>query len=307
MHSVERLEATRTDTSVANRLIARHSAPSVEPPFWGAFGAKWLDPARVAGVAIWLASTVAGPAVVQLLEGGRTRFEDELTPAVLMSTGLLSLMMAHFAPRAATRSKVVAWCLGGGVLLGALNAGLSLSLGVLMGGGSLPDAVVVMWIGATFGAVAGGPIGFAFGLAFLYPTLWSHRLRGGRSCASGEHMLVHAGGWLVVISAVIALCQLAARHPAALWSCLGIGVLGGAATLAGFALRARRRQWLVRIARGDVERWSVRDAWDDDDVSDLPPFGCGAEQAGLEVIVYEGAERGGPYRCESLVTPLARC
>lgn len=222
-------------------------------------------PARVTSLALVIASTASAPTVLVILglDGERSFYVP-----VMISTTILSAIVAYFAPRARTIGRSVAWCLVGAALLGALNVGVGAAIMALSEGQSLGAAARLFLVGTFYGGVLGAPAGVVFGVAFLIPACATVRARALGSHAALERIFLIVGGWLTVVAIIDLGATGTSPHGAAAWAAALIGAL---ALLLGLASTVHRARWLRRVETGRVKGWAIapRDEWTDED---LRPF-----------------------------------
>ena len=272
----------------------------------------WLTPERIANVAMVLASVVASPFVLQALGFRRGGRGPDVHPGMLMmTTGVLTLVVAHRAPRARSASTAAGWCLVGSGLLGALNAGAVLAGTALVSpGAKLWEVAVVFLIGSLFGSIIGLPVGVAYGVTFLVPALAAHKISTTRSHAGAEHMLIWAGIWLAVIAGgSAALLVHAPRHGMVIaFVCAAAATnVGLCAAAAGAMMMRRRRRWLSRVENARVAGWAVRDL-EVDPPEDVRPFVLRSPDACTQVLTRRVATPGAaPYRDGVREEPVALC
>lgn len=268
------------------------------------FESRRLSPAIVASTGIMLASVAASPAALIVAPFRASPFQlDVAAPMVMVSTALLTPIVAFKAPRALTAGRAVGTSVLLAGLLGALNVGLSLFLLELMGG-DLGKALRWLLAGSLMGIFFGTPIGLIFGAGFIVPARTAVHARDGASYAAVDHTLFVVGTWLAIIGAgtvcIIGMSSLLAL-PASI-ACVG-GTIAAAAGAFGLL---RRHLWLRRVRRGHVSGWAVetRDARPEE--LTLRPFLGRSGAACWNVLVRREGDAS-PYRLRADATPIALC
>ena len=262
-----------------------------------------LSPATIAAVAMWLASVAAVPAVLKLSVLGRlARAGGEPLPVLLFTTALLTTVVAHYAPRARSMHRAIVICVLVAPLLGAINVGLSAAILHAMGG-QLVEGVAFFFIGSLFGLLMGAPVGLAFGIGFLVPTVCTVRDREVASHAVVERSLRTVGLWLLAWGFIVLAClrfdAWTLSLPAAL--CFGVGGLGAAV---GIALTLRRERWLERVRDGRISGWAIEPRDDRHDEEDLRPF-VHQSETDCEDVLVRRIDMATPYRDRANAVPIA--
>jgi hypothetical protein len=275
----------------------------------------WLTPSRVALAAI--AAFAAAAALPSVLWIRPAREEIGRDPAgalvVVLSTILLSLVLARRALRAESVENAALWSILGAVPLGAINAGICLGGIELLVRGDPGGAALGSLLGFLVGGFVGGPIGLTYGVAFAVVIGSAVR-----ACLSPSHdgpdrVLATSGVWLalsgVVISYFISVLEdeigreVQTKIPPSLL--IVMGALAAGAALIRLALR---KKWLARVKEGRVPAFRI----------DMPPEDEAIEaRRGLLPIVrpkrpnpegilyFLGGIQGSPYRETLLDTPVA--
>lgn len=261
-----------------------------------------LTPAFVAGTGIMLASVAVSPAVLVITRLLSPHQLGEVATTVMISTALLTTIVALRAPRALTAGRAAGTCMLLSGLLGAVNVGLSMFL-IELSSGDLGAALRWLVGGSLLGIFVGGPIGLFFGAGFIFPATAAVRARDGASYAAVDHTLFVVGLWLAAVGAV-ALGLIGVSSPLGLPAHIACAGGAGAAAAGGLGL-LRRHRWLRRVREGHVTGWAIETRDTRAEELTLRPFvhrsaaGCG------NVLVRR--ENEGAYRLRGDATPIALC
>jgi len=263
----------------------------------------WLSPRRVVLAAVVVFAVAAAlPAVWWISE---PRHEIGHHPSARMAmaatTALLSMILVRLALRAGSFGRAAAWCLGGGVLAGILNAGLSLAAVTLVRTGNPGGALIGMFLGALFGGLYGAPLGLLFGAAYLGLVRSAYSARIHPSHDGGDRVLLAAGVWLALGGA--ALLVLSPSSPAVVPPAALVALGAAAAGLAGARRRGRRR-WLARVAAGVVPGWQIAARSGQAHEKKLLPVTRG-EEVPLDGVLLRVPPPGDPYRHAPADVPAA--
>jgi len=251
-------------------------------------------PAMVTQAALVLAAVAAAP-IVPIVLGITLEpplFRGPTVVALTWSTALLAFVVAHFATRAATAVQAAWICVTRSIVLGALNCGLTLFIAELAQGDVLGGLMLGV-VGSFAGLLYGAPAGFAFGLAFIAPTVMAVESRNVGSHAATERTLVGVGAWLMVVSG--ASLFVVGSSLSGLVAGI-ILVAGTVAQLYGGARMLRRHLWLREIGRGESRDWAVAPRAEHPDAAKLQPFVHQPADLCTKVLI-ERREHTGPYRC----------
>ncbi len=264
---------------------------------------SWLSPERVTAAAIVLASTVASPVVLHLLDlTGRTRTPPTHPGIIMLCTAALTAVVAYKAAHAEHTRQALFWCLGAPAVFGALNWGLTLAVGALVIEGNAVAAIGFALLGSLIGLGIGAPIGIGFGMRITVPTLVCLRTRKHRTHASLERTLLVAGAWLTCTSTVAAAVIIHSIDSIPALIASGVGLV---AVSIGARLAFRRRRWLARVRAGAVPGWAIRAREERDDAQadeELRPFVDRPANACGEVLVR--LEDASAYRGNAIALAL---
>lgn len=213
---------------------------------------RWPGPRLLALVTTALGgAAVSYPSIAWLGTGGYG-----LPRAAPIATATLSAALVALALLARRPSVAAVACAGGGIVAGALNAGLTFSLQALLerhGSGEVVSGFVFATI---VGAVFGGPLGLLFGSAYAPVVASAARARQRRALDAAEPLHLLCGGWLAAAGIASATVRVRGVPPIASLPTVAIG-LGVLLTL-GAAVRALgRARFLARVYAGRDARFAL--------------------------------------------------
>jgi hypothetical protein len=220
--------------------------------------------------------------------------------ALMVSTGLLTALLARIALRAQSEGRGALSCVLFGAVLGAVNVGLSLAILECLEGDVL-EAMSMLFFGSLMGIVVGAPVGLLYGACFTVPSMAAHRVRRLRSHTGVEHTLTTVGLWLLVVSLVPIAILGTSTLAAPAWLALGAGALSA---LAGIVGMMRRKLWLRRVREGEIRGWSVELREDRPHDDALRPFAHRPVATCRHVLV-RSIDDASPYRADAI--PVAFC
>src|SRR5215813_13356297 len=122
------------------------------------------------------AGSLTLPSVLRIDLAAEMVQRDVHAIALLASTIGLSVALAAIASRAASVRRALLWLLLAPVL-GILNTVLSLGLVSFINSQNIETVFGIVWLGAIYGAIFGGPLGVVLGLAYAIPIVASVRAR----------------------------------------------------------------------------------------------------------------------------------
>jgi hypothetical protein len=299
-----------------HRELAGSDLEAVEKLFQAS---PWLTPLRLAKLGVGTAVVCFTPLALRLAD-----VEPALgaaTAVVVMTTLLLSLVLVRLAVRSDGAS--VRWCVFGGPCFGALNAGCALAALGLTKEPLLALVLVpfVVPLGSVLGIVHwGGPLGLAYGIAYLVPVCSAVRARQMPSHDSVDCVLRATGAWLVGLAIpgmLLGWWLAASGFRTAGWghalTSTEVYVAAGLATLAlplgiagwsvGTLRRRARRRFVELVRQGRVLGWQIAPIEPHDDLPlPLEPEKPG-QRAGLLV---RAPCREGAYRVRADRVVVAR-
>ncbi len=233
----------------------------------------WSSPRMVATVSAALGGLALG-------SGGIAQIgmsQDGEVLSVASFTGLLSAVVVALSvrlPKSSASAGVI--CVIGAISAAILCTPLSFlaasAFDVSFGSTAIRPLTLAS-LAASIGVVIAAPLGLVFGAAYLVPVLTAHRLERTFALERLDTAFVVMGMWLVVVGGIcLAVASTGVIRPSSsalpTWVS-AIALLTG--TIASFvgAVRMRwRRHWLRRVARGDVQDWSIASL---DDIVEPPP------------------------------------
>lgn len=265
------------------------------------FETRGPSPALVAGLGMVFAAVAAAPAVLEVL-GLVTKFDDQAPLATMISTGMLTAVLAYVVLRARTVTRAVGWCVLLATVFGALNVGLAVSFIGFMDEGPI-TAIKLLLVGCLMGVAVGSPAGLIFGVTFVVPSTVAHAGRNVGSHAAAERTWALVGLWLMVVT-TWPLFVLQAFVPLAIpaWVAFGLGAV--TFSIGGLRLLSRW-YWLHRVRTGRIAGWSIEPREDRPEDHELRPFVHRPETDCWNVLVrhVDGATA---YRDRDAV-PVALC
>jgi hypothetical protein len=258
-----------------------------------------LDPRRAVLWAAALGAAALVDPVLRLLGSPHPLH----TLIAVPSTIWLSLVVVRRALKADSTHAAAVACMVGGILAGALNQGVVLSLlGVWYQPFTVP---VLLFLGTLIGFFfLGGPLGFAFGLGYAALAAAGVRATRHPSHLGRIDVMRRTGAWL----ALVGLANLASARGPHLWAG-ALAVAVGLALVVGAAGHDRRvSEWARRLVRGEEPGWRiVPRRWTDEEEALLPLARHETVELHDGLLVEACDTEGGPYRATARETPVAVC